>query len=163
GLERIVRGALLHQVHGLVADAFGHGLLALAHHVVDELGEQAVLELGVGQDPALGDFSTAGHVRLRRLFLGVRPRTSGLGKNASAEARGRRPEAWVSAGPLCSVLGPALLAAGDAHAVEGAADDVVAHAGEVLDATAADHHHRVLLQVVADAGDVAGHFHPVGE
>ncbi|MNL63059.1 hypothetical protein D3C87_1871500 [compost metagenome] len=33
---------------------------------------------------------------------------------------------------------------------------MVADTGQVLDTAAADQHHRVLLQVVADAGDVAG-------
>src|SRR6266851_8131657 len=66
-------------------------------------------------------------------------------------------------GALRAVLAAALLAAGDAHGVERAADDVVAHARQVLHAAAADHHHRVLLQVVAHARDVAGDLHPVGE
>ena len=39
--------------------------------------------------------------------------------------------------------------------VERAADDVVAHARQILHAAAADQHDRVLLQVVALAGDVA--------
>src|SRR6266404_8330323 len=64
---------------------------------------------------------------------------------------------------LRAVLGAALLAAGDAHGIEGAADDVVADARQVLHAAPADHHHRVLLEVVAHARDVAGHFQAVGE
>src|SRR5438067_3410096 len=67
------------------------------------------------------------------------------------------------AGALGPVLGAALLAAGDADGVQGPADDVVAHAGEVLDAAAADHHHRVLLKIVTHARDVAGDLHPVGQ
>ena len=51
-----------------------------------------------------------------------------------------------------------LLALADAGTVERAAHRVVAHAGQILDAAAADEHHRVLLQVVAFATDVAGHF-----
>ena len=51
----------------------------------------------------------------------------------------------------------------DALGVEHAADDVVAHAGQVLHAAAADQHHRVLLQVVALARDVARHLDPVGQ
>src|SRR5512138_1678664 len=62
---------------------------------------------------------------------------------------------------LRAVLGAALLAALDADGVEGPADDVVAHAREVLHAAAADEDHRVLLQVVADAGDVARHLEAV--
>src|SRR6185369_13939089 len=64
---------------------------------------------------------------------------------------------------LGAVLRTALLAVLDALGVEHAAQDVVTHAGQVLDATAADHHHRVLLQVMALAWDVADHFEAVGE
>src|SRR6188474_990317 len=38
--------------------------------------------------------------------------------------------------------------------VEHAAEDVIAHARQILDAAAADHHHRMLLQVMALAGNV---------
>ena len=40
--------------------------------------------------------------------------------------------------------------------VQSAADDVVTHTGQVLDTAAADQNDRVLLQVVADAGNVRG-------
>src|SRR5512137_411878 len=56
-----------------------------------------------------------------------------------------------------SVLGPALLAVFDPQGVEGAADDVIPHAGKVLDAAAAHENHGVLLQVVPDARNVGGH------
>src|SRR5262245_22888770 len=65
--------------------------------------------------------------------------------------------------PLCSVFRPALLAVLDALRVEHAAQDVVAHARQILDAAAADHHHRVFLQVMALARDVADDLEPVGE
>src|SRR5262245_11335411 len=64
-------------------------------------------------------------------------------------------------GPLCSILGAPLLAVGDALRVEHAPDDVIAHARQVFDAATADHHHGMLLQVVAFARDVADHFKPV--
>src|SRR5690606_28000428 len=57
--------------------------------------------------------------------------------------------------PLSSVLGPPLAPVVDAGAVQGAPNGVVANARQVLHATAADHHHRVLLQVVPLAADVA--------
>src|SRR5947209_13656795 len=60
-LERLVLGALGDDVEGAVADLLGDGLLALAHQVVHELGDQAVLELGVRQDLALLDDATTGH------------------------------------------------------------------------------------------------------
>ena len=57
--------------------------------------------------------------------------------------------------PLRAVLRAALIALLHAARVEGAADDVVAHARQILHAAAADQHDRVLLQVVSLAGDVA--------
>src|SRR5512145_1006721 len=64
---------------------------------------------------------------------------------------------------LCAVLGAALLAVLHSLSVERAAHDVVAHARQVLDAPAADQHHRVLLEVVALAADVADHLEAVRE
>src|SRR5512135_2458009 len=52
-------------------------------------------------------------------------------------------------GHLGAVLRARLLAVLHALRIERAAHDVVAHARQVLDAAAADQHHRVLLQVMA--------------
>src|SRR5688572_6005226 len=52
---------------------------------------------------------------------------------------------------LGAVFGAALLAVIHAGAVERAAHGVIAHAGQVLHAAAADQHHRVLLEIVAFA------------
>ena len=62
---------------------------------------------------------------------------------------------------LGAVLRARLLAVGDAARVERGADDLVAEARQVLDAAAADEHDRVLLQVVALAGDVGADLHAV--
>src|ERR1051325_948792 len=51
--------------------------------------------------------------------------------------------------PLGAVFGAALPPFLDALRVMRAADDMIAHAGQVLDAAAADQHHRVLLQIMA--------------
>ena len=51
-----------------------------------------------------------------------------------------------------------LLAVLDALGIQNAAQDVVANAGQVLHAAAADQNDRVFLQVVAFAGDVAHGF-----
>src|SRR6516164_2517139 len=64
---------------------------------------------------------------------------------------------------LGAVLGATLLALADARTIERAAHGVVTHARQVLDAAATDEHHRVLLQVVALAADVAGDLVAVGE
>ena len=55
---------------------------------------------------------------------------------------------------LDAVLAAGLLAIADAGGVERAAHDLVAHARKILDATAADEHDRVLLQVVTLTRDV---------
>src|SRR6185312_9705368 len=64
---------------------------------------------------------------------------------------------------LRAVLRTRLTTLGNTGAVEAAAHRVVAHAGQILDATAADQHHRVLLQVVAFATDVADDLETVGQ
>src|ERR687895_126308 len=66
-------------------------------------------------------------------------------------------------GSLDAVAGAGLLAVGDAGGVEGAADDLVADARQVLDAASPDQDDRVLLQVVALARDVGRDLHPVSE
>src|SRR5439155_20922432 len=66
-------------------------------------------------------------------------------------------------GRLGAVLRATLLPSGDARGGECRADEGVPDPGEVLDAATPDHHDRVLLEVVADARDVRGHFEAVGE
>src|ERR671923_1682863 len=64
---------------------------------------------------------------------------------------------------LGAVARAGLLAVADTLGVEHAADDLVADAGQVLDPAAAHQHDRVLLQVVADPGDVRGDLDPGGQ
>src|SRR5919202_762702 len=64
---------------------------------------------------------------------------------------------------LRAVPAASLLAVADALGVQRAADDLVPDAGQVLHTAAAHEHHRVLLQVVADARDVGGHLDAAGE
>src|SRR4051812_23470882 len=64
---------------------------------------------------------------------------------------------------LRAVTAASLLAVADTLGVERAADDLVADAGQVLHPAAAHEHHRVLLQVVADARDVGGHLDATGQ
>src|SRR5581483_1291214 len=79
----------------------------------------------------------------------------------SDDGRSRPINGPSTFGALGAVLGAALAALGDARGVERAAHRVVAHAGQILDAAAADQHDRVLLQVVAFAADVADDFETV--
>src|ERR671926_237995 len=78
--------------------------------------------------------------------------------SATSGRRGAGPLRGMSALLLLrAVPAASLLAVADTLGVQRAADDLVAHAGEVLHAAAAHEHHRVLLQVVAHARDVGGH------
>src|ERR1022692_95297 len=64
---------------------------------------------------------------------------------------------------LGAVLRAALLAVLDSGGIERAAHHVVTHTRQILDAATADQDHRVLLQVVALAADVADDFESVGQ
>src|SRR4051794_33866802 len=64
---------------------------------------------------------------------------------------------------LRAVTAASLLAVLHALRVERTADDLVADAGEVLHTAAAHEHDRVLLQVVADTGDVRGDLDLAGQ
>src|SRR5665213_1213939 len=63
--------------------------------------------------------------------------------------------------PLCAVLRAPLLAVLNARGVKRSANHVIAHARKILHAPAAHEHDRVLLQVVADPGNVSGNFNTV--
>src|SRR3712207_428351 len=80
-------------------------------------------------------------------------RWTGSGSIGRIVAAARRGVASPSL-RLHAVLRAGLLAVRDAGGVERPADDLVAHARQVLDAAAAHEHHGVLLQVVALARDV---------
>src|SRR6476620_11976463 len=86
---------------------------------------------------------------------------------ATAESRAKpvdsAHEFWFGLGFLRAVLRPRLLAVLDAGGIERAAHHVIADTGQILDATAANQHHRVFLQVVAFAADVADEFEAVRE
>src|SRR6202047_1959282 len=64
---------------------------------------------------------------------------------------------------LRAVLRTALLAVLDALGIEDAAENVVAHAGQILDAAATDHDHGVFLKVVAFTRNVADDLETVGQ
>src|SRR5687768_6004992 len=66
-------------------------------------------------------------------------------------------------GALDAVFRAGLATVLDPLGVEHAPEDVVADTGEVADAAAADQDHRVLLEIVAFAGDVADHLALVGQ
>src|SRR5215210_5740463 len=68
--------------------------------------------------------------------------------------RGGGPFRGIYSAFLGAVAATGLLAVADPGGVEHPADDLVADAGEVLHPAATHEHDGVLLQVVADAGDV---------
>src|SRR5690349_4227039 len=59
---------------------------------------------------------------------------------------------------LCAVAAASLLTVLNTLGIEGTADDLVADTGEVLHTTTTDEHNGVLLEVVANTGDVSGNF-----
>jgi len=59
--ERVLYDALAQVSDKAGEDALAGGLLALAHQVVDELGDHPVLELGVREDLALLYFAATRH------------------------------------------------------------------------------------------------------
>src|SRR6185437_636115 len=66
-------------------------------------------------------------------------------------------------GALGAVLRPALGPLDYANRIQRSANDVVAHAWQVLHAASADQHNRVLLQVVAFARNVRRNLDAVGQ
>src|ERR1700722_12608757 len=105
-------------------------------------------------------------------FLGINPQNSrafALFAISAATALLQNPEErslflrCAALGALCAVFRPALRAGSHAHRIQSSPDHVITHSGKILNAAPADEHNRVLLQVVADAGNVSGHFNPVGE
>src|SRR6266704_119224 len=64
---------------------------------------------------------------------------------------------------LRAVLRTALLTVLDALGIEDAAENVVTHAGQILDAAAADHDHGMFLQVMAFTRNIADHLEAIGQ
>src|ERR1700675_2566008 len=87
----------------------------------------------------------------------------GSGWTSRLTAARRRDMAPLLLRPFGAVFRAALAPVLDALGVVRAADDVIAHPGQILDPAAADQHHRVLLQIVALTGDIARHLEPVGQ
>src|SRR5580700_199737 len=114
-------------LEGVVDDLLRDALLTGEHDAVHEFRQSHAPVDRVGQDDAFLDAGATRHGSSARLLLA-----------------------------FGAVLAAALLAVLGSGRVEGAADDVIADTGEVANATAADEHDRVLLEVVADAGDVRG-------
>ena len=119
---------------------------------VHELGDHPVAELRIGQHVSALDFTFAWHASVTSAVDGAH----GTIPPSRASGQLLLRSSWLrTSSGSATVL--------DADRVERAADDVVADAGKILHAAAADEHHRVLLQVVPDAGNVRRHLDAVGE
>src|SRR5580700_4468479 len=126
-IERLLARGAPDLLKRVVDDLLGDALLTGEHDAVHEFRQSNAPVDRVGQDDAFLNARAAWHGRSARLFLA-----------------------------LGAVLAAALFAILGAGGVERSANDVVANPGEVADATAANEHDRVFLEVVADAGDVGG-------
>src|SRR5690606_25348992 len=60
--QRILSRTSLDHAEGAIDDALGNGLLAVAHHLVDELRQKPVVELRVRENLSLFDNSTTRHL-----------------------------------------------------------------------------------------------------
>src|SRR5215469_9123875 len=112
--------------------------------------------------PSAADFLPS-YIRLLMNLATTRSPYLASGMTSRFSARRRRDIGCLLFRALGAVERSALLAVLHALRVENAADDVIANAGKILHATAAQQHHRVLLQIVAFARDVADDFVAVGE
>src|SRR5271154_5904048 len=115
--------------------------------------------------PSATDFLPACITEFMNLVTTTFP-NFGSGRISRLSALWRRDIVTVSFGllrPFCAVFRSALFAVLDALRVEHAAQDVVAHTGQILNAAAADHHYRMLLQVMAFARDVADDLETIGQ
>jgi hypothetical protein len=65
--------------------------------------------------------------------------------------------------PLGSILRSALLSVGYTGGIQSAPNYVITNAREILHTAAANQHNRVFLQIVANPGDIRGHFDPIGK
>ena len=120
---------------------------SVSHEAVSELGDQLVLVLRIGRDLAFGYFASTRHERLLIPFTQLLLRALDAVLGALAVTVG-----LVRAGRP-----------GGPRRVEGTANDVVANAGQVLDAATADENDAVLLEVVTFTRNVARDFHLVSE
>src|SRR5487761_244851 len=130
-------GLLRDVFHRLIENRLSGGALAVVHHAGDKLLYQiAAVDRDSDKFPA-NNKTLAWHSAILLLLSGFRP--------------------------FRAVFRARLLAVLDASGIERPANYVIANSRQILHATAAHEHDRVLLQIVADAGDVRGDFGGIGE
>lgn len=65
--------------------------------------------------------------------------------------------------PLSAVFGSSIFSAFDPDRVEGAADNVVPHSGQIFDSAAPNQHDRVLLKIVTNSRNIGRDLDAVGQ
>src|SRR5215469_9396793 len=85
------------------------------------------------------------------------------GRTSRLTAARRRDMPCLLFRPLGAVFGTPLPTILDALGVERPANDMIAHSGQILDPSAADQHHRVLLQIMSFPRDITRHLEAVGQ
>src|ERR1700749_4403377 len=112
--------------------------------------------------PSAADFLPS-YIRLFMNFARMRSPNLASGVISRRSARWRRDLSISLLRTLGAVERTALLAVLDALGIEHAANDVIAHAGKVLDAAAADQDHAVFLKIMAFARNIGQRFEAVGQ
>src|SRR6201996_8939391 len=132
--QRALLGLGLDQLERTIDNGFGGGLLAVVHDRIHELRNDDFPELRIRVHFTLFSRMAARHLICSRLLRTLR-----------------------------AVLRTALLTVLDALGIEDAAENVVTHAGQILDAAAADHDHGVFLEVMALTGNITDDLEAIGQ
>src|SRR5712664_745938 len=150
--QRIVVGLLRHLIHRAVKHPLRRRLLAFPHHRADELLHNVAGIDRIGRLWSPENKSFAWHCSLSLLQKSFHAQPL----NQTVALLRRR-----GLGPLRAVLRSSLLAVLHARGVQRSAHDVIAHTRQILHAAAAHQHDRVLLQVMADTGNISRHFNRI--
>src|SRR5260370_3932499 len=151
-LQRIVVALLRHLIHRDVKPPLRRRLLAFPHHRADELLHDVAGIDRIGRLCSPEYKSFAWHCSLSLLQNSLRTQLF----NETVDLLRRR-----CLRPLGPILRTSLLAVLHARSVQGSAHDVIPHSRQILYAAPAHQHDRVLLQVVADAGNIRRYFNRI--
>src|ERR1700674_5193175 len=171
-LQGIVVGLLRHLIHRAVKHALRRRLLAFPHHRADELLHDVagIDRIGCLWSPENKSFAWHCSLSLlRQIFT-----AQNAGRSAQPIVLSSVLPISIFAfpisaallrtcglGPLRTVLRTSLLAVLHARGVQRSAHDVIPHSRQILHAAAANQHDGVLLQVVADTGNISRHFNRI--
>src|SRR6267154_3340300 len=151
-LQRVVVGLLRYLIHRAVKHTLRRRLLAFPHHRADELLHNVAGIDRIGRLGSPENESFAWHCSLSLLPKSFHAQPL----NQTVALLRRR-----GLGPLRAVFRSSLLAVLHARGVQRSAHDVIPHSRQILHAATAHQHDGVLLQVVADAGNISRHFNGI--